>query len=34
MPVATPAIVQQSAQPYTQPAIQAQRLPTSRRAQG
>ena len=33
-PVATPAIVQHSAQPYTQPAIHAQRLPTSRRAQG
>ncbi len=33
-PVATPAIVQHSAQAYTHPAIHAQRLPTRRRAQG
>jgi hypothetical protein len=33
-PVATPAIVQHRAQAYTHPAIQAQRLPIRRRAQG
>ena len=33
-PVAAPAIVQHSAHAYTHPAIQAQRFPMRRRAQG